>query len=387
VESLENKIIRHGRPLINSLYILQKITGIYDSMNEAILNAGERVIHEMQPLLEENGEITIKIIAGSFYIEGTRIKAGVSDIDSFISLAEELMNKSIGILDFRSPLGAEDLIQLAYAIKGASYFGHVQSALEDGKRLSITVGGPVIQQQEELIDLGDSRAMARRAYLKALSVTKGIEENVKTGTRTKMKKIKRAIQLMIDSIMDEESFLLRFSMTKSYENYHYYHPVNVAILSVVLGKRLGMNRLELRNLAMAALLHDAGKAEIPTGILEKKTALTPKEMDLLQRHPIEGAKSILRIFGLNETSILSMFVNFEHHMKADLSGYPHSVGARNLNIFSRIVSVADDYDSMTSGKVYERQKLSHRAALKKLRDESGKLYDPTLVGAFVSVFE
>ena len=386
MESLENKITRHGKPLINSLYILQRITGIYDSMNEAILNAGKRVVAEMEPLLEENGEITIKIIAGSFYIEGTRIKAGVSDIESFIALSEELMKKSIGVLDFRSPLSAEDLIHLAYAIKSASEPSQVQSALEDKKTLGIMVGGPVVLQAEELIDLGDSRAMARRAYLKALSVMKEMEGNMKTGTRSKIKKIKRAIQLMIDSILTDESFLLRFSMTKSYENYHYYHPVNVAILSVALGEKLGMNRLELRNLAITALLHDAGKAEIPVSILNKKTELTPKELDLLQRHPVEGAKVILQTFGLNETSILSMFVNFEHHMKSDLSGYPRNAGARDLNIFSRMVSIADDYDSMTSGKVYERKRLSHREALKKLRAESGKLYEPSLVGAFISIF-
>jgi HD-GYP domain-containing protein (c-di-GMP phosphodiesterase class II) len=386
VESLENKVTRHGRPLINSLYILQRITGIYDSMNEAILNAGKRAVAEMEPLLEEHGELTIKIIAGSFYLEGTRIKAGVSDIESFISLAEELMKKSIGVLDFRSPLTAEDLINLAYAIKGASDSSHVQSALEDKKTLGIMVGGPVVLQKEELIDLGDSRALARRAYLKALSVMKEIEENMKTGSRSKIKKIKRAIQLMIDSILTDESFILRFSMTKSYENYHYYHPVNVAILSVALGKKIGMNRLELRNLAMTALLHDAGKVEIPASVLNKKTELTPKEMDLLERHPVEGTKVILRTFGLNETSILSMFVNFEHHMKSDLSGYPRITGSRSLNIFSRIVSIADDYDSMTSGKVYGRMKLSHGEAIKRLLSGSGRLYEPSIVRAFTAIF-
>lgn len=386
MESLENKITRHGRPLINSLYILHRITGIYDSMNEAILNAGKRVAGEIEPLLEENGELTIKIIAGSFYIEGTRIKAGVSEIESFVSLSQELGKKSIGVLDFRSPLTAEDLIRLAYAIKGADDPAQVQSALENQKTLGIVVGGPVMLQKEESIDLGDNRAMARRAYLKALSAIQEVEGNMKKGTRSKIKKIKRAIQLMIDNILVDGSFLLRFSMTKNYEDYHYRHPVNVAILSVALGNKLGVNRLELRDLAIAALLHDAGKAQMPSSILNKKTELTSKELDLLQRHPVEGTKVILRTFGINDTSILSMFVNFEHHMKSDLSGYPRIAGSRNLNILSRIVSIADDYDSMTSGRVYQRKQFGHVETLKKLRAESGKLYEPSLVEAFISIF-
>jgi len=118
VESTEDKIASHGRSFLTSFYILLRMTGIYDSMNEAILNAARKLLSDMELLLDETGEMAVRIIEGSFYIEGTRVKAGVSDIGNFESLAKELRNKSIGALDFRTPLAAEDLIRFAYSIKG-----------------------------------------------------------------------------------------------------------------------------------------------------------------------------------------------------------------------------------------------------------------------------
>jgi response regulator RpfG family c-di-GMP phosphodiesterase len=81
-----------------------------------------------------------------------------------------------------------------------------------------------------------------------------------------------------------------------------------------------------------------------------------------------------------------MLVSYEHHMKLDLSGYPTVPAGRQLNLFSRIVSIADDYDSMVSGKVYGRNRVGRGDALKLLVQKSGTHYDPPLVRAFVSIF-
>jgi HD-GYP domain-containing protein (c-di-GMP phosphodiesterase class II) len=81
-----------------------------------------------------------------------------------------------------------------------------------------------------------------------------------------------------------------------------------------------------------------------------------------------------------------MLVSFEHHMKLNLSGYPRPSGGRRLNLFSRIVSIADDYDSLVSGRVYDRKRLSPQDALKQMVGASGTLYDPSLMKAFAGIF-
>lgn len=387
METTSDRVSKYGKSVITNFYILVRITGMYDSMNNTILNVAKRLLSDIEFLLRETGEFTIKIIQGTFFIDGTRVKAGVSDIESFTLLADELGNKMVGMLDFKTPVNATDLLNLAYAIRAGHEFTDIQSSLELKLTRSITLGGPVVLQEEEEIDMKDSKAVARRAYDKTVSAMREMDKSVKAGKRTKIKRIKRALQFVVDSILTDESNLLTFVLSRTFKHYYYYHSVNVSILSVALGKRIGFDRVALRTLAMAALLHDFGKVAIPMSILDKKTDFTAPEQELIKRHPVDGIKVIMKSFGLNETSILSMIVSFEHHMKLDHSGYPATSETKMPNLFSRIVSIADDYDSLISGRVYERKRLRLDDALARMLGGSGTIYDPSLMKAFSELFE
>ncbi|MBI5101465.1 MAG: HD domain-containing protein [Nitrospirae bacterium] len=386
MESLEDKVTRRGRPLITNLFILIRITGIYDSMNDAVLNSAKRLAADLDLLLGENGEITLKMIEGSFYIEGIRIKAGISDVENFTALAAELRNKSIGLLDFRAPIRHEDLITLAYAIKEGTEASDIQNAVDRKMSQVITIGGPVVLRREEGIDLKDSRAVAVRAYTKAVGVVKDIDKSIKSGSRIKLKRIKRALQIMVDSILSDESHLVSLTVAKVSGNTFFIHAVNVAILAATLGKRLGMGRVQLRALSMAAFFHDIGKVEIPADILNKKTGLTPGEAELLKRHPVDGVKVILRSFGLNESSILSMLTAHEHHMNIDGSGYPANTARKDVNVFSRIVSIASDFSNMVSGMAGDRSRHGISESLKVMEEKGGSVYDPVLIRVFAGIF-
>jgi HD-GYP domain-containing protein (c-di-GMP phosphodiesterase class II) len=386
METIENRVSRYGKSFITNFAILVRTVGIYNSANETIINMAKRMLDDIDIFLEESGEFTLKIIEGSFYIEGVRIKASVSDIEIFGSLAMEFKKKFIGVFDFRSPFTVDDLILLAYSLREGLDAAEIQTTLEKKQAKGITIGGPVLLQKEEGIDLKDRYAVAKRAYLKALLSFKEMNNSLKSGTRMKLKQIKRALQLIIDCISTDESYLLGFTVERNVEDYYAFHAVNVAILSVILGKRIGLGRPQLRTLAISAVFHDIGKIEIPSGILGKKTDFSPKELELIRRHPVDGIKILLKAFGLSETLILSMLVSYEHHMKANLSGYPEVSGTRKLNPFSQIVSIANDYDSLISGRVYERKKLGREDALRFITQGSGTIYDPLLLKAFTGIF-
>lgn len=386
METFENKVAKYGKSIITNLSILLRMAGIYDSMNEAILNAAKKLASDLEILLRETAEITIKIIEGSFYIEGIRIKFGVSDIESLSSLSEKLREKSIGMFDFRAPIRPEDLIHLTYAIIAGTEASDVQTVLESKLARGIAVGGPVFLQKEEGINIKDSSAMAQRAYIKAMAVFREMDKAIRSGSRTKLKRIKRALQLIVDCIVTDESYLIGYALAKNSRNC-YRHTVNVSILSVALGKRLGFSRIQLRTLVMVAFFHDTGKIEIPASILNKKTNFSPMEQELLKRHPIDGIKMILRSFGLNEISILSMLVSYEHHMKFDCSGYPSVPKKRDINLFSRIVNIANDYDSLISEMLGGHSKQGHYEALKSMSEGSGSAYDPFLFRVFAEIFQ
>jgi HD-GYP domain-containing protein (c-di-GMP phosphodiesterase class II) len=382
----QQKILTHGKSLINNFSILVKLTGVYDSMNDAVMNAAGRVLKGLEVLIGEEGELTIRLADDSYFIEDSRVKASLSDIDNFMSLAKDLNKRKIGVITFKSPLQADDLVYLAYAIKGGSEASEVQSILESRLTKGISVGGPLSVLREQSIDLKDTRMVARRAYTKAISAFKDINTAMKTGRKMNLKKAKRAFQSLSDCILKDGSYVLGLTTIRDTKNYYYNHSVNVAVLSMALGMRVGLSKYHLSRLGIAALFHDVGMTQIPQSILTKKGEFSKKERELIEMHPVEGVRQILRTWGLNDMSVISMLSSYEHHINLDLSGYPRVAGQRKIDIISRIIKIADNYDSLVSGKVYGRTPYRPEEALKEMYEKTGLYYDPALLKAFIDIF-
>jgi len=168
---------------------------------------------------------------------------------------------------------------------------------------------------------------------------------------------------------------------KSYENLTYLHSVNVTLLSVRLGERIGLDEPARMALAEAALLHDVGKTRIPIEILTKSGALTDREFREIRGHPRLGAEILI---GLDGLSPLSPIVALEHHIGFDGSGYPDLGAPRTPHPLSQIVSVVDIYESLTGARSYREPVTPDKACLTLAR-LAGEALNPALVKAFVSV--
>lgn len=380
-------VLKHGRLLISNFAILVKLTGFYDSMNEAILNSANKVMAELESISGgRESEFALKMADETFFIEDIRIKTTVADIDNFTALARDLDERKIGVVTFKTPIAAADLVYLAYAIKGGSEATEIQSSLESRLTKGISVGGPLIVQREDIADLKDTRVLAQRAYTKSITAYIEIENAVKSGKNFSIKKAKRTLQSLVGTIMKDESYVLGLTTIRDAKNYYQLHPVNVVILSMVLGLRVGLSRNELMRLGIAALFHDIGKINIPESILNKETDYTPQEIELYRMHPIEGVKHIRKVWGLNDMSILSMLTSFEHHLNIDLTGYPNVFKNTKPNLYSRIIKIADDYDILVSGRIFRRTAVKPEIALTKMYEKSGTFYDGTLIKAFIDIF-
>ena len=159
---------------------------------------------------------------------------------------------------------------------------------------------------------------------------------------------------MVDLILEEEQLLIGMTSIKDYDEYTYNHSVNVSILSVALGQRIGLSKKALTELGIVALFHDIGKIEIPKEILNKSTNFTEQEWDIVKKHPSWGVRALLRMKKIDYSSIRAAITSFEHHMYSDLSGYPKPRQPLELDFYSKIVTLADNYDGMTSSRVYAR---------------------------------
>ena len=149
-DAFKENVARYGRLIVNHLSILVKLTGIHGSINEAMINAAARLLSDLEPLLGEEGILSLKMVEGSFFIEDVRVKASLSDVDNFEFLAGEFKKRKIGALTFRAPLQNDDLIYLAYSIEGGAEASEIQSLLESKLTKGISIGGPLFLKKKTL---------------------------------------------------------------------------------------------------------------------------------------------------------------------------------------------------------------------------------------------
>jgi HD-GYP domain-containing protein (c-di-GMP phosphodiesterase class II) len=158
------------------------------------------------------------------------------------------------------------------------------------------------------------------------------------------------------------------------------HTRRVALLAVEVGQELGLKGARLRGLAVAALLHDIGKLQVPDAILSKAGPLTPAEFAVIKRHPGDGEALLEHIGGFEAEAPLVR----GHHERLDGSGYPDGLRGGELSIELRILGVCDVYDALTSERVYRRA-FEESRALAILEQGSGSSFDPDVLAALARV--
>jgi HD-GYP domain-containing protein (c-di-GMP phosphodiesterase class II) len=155
----------------------------------------------------------------------------------------------------------------------------------------------------------------------------------------------------------------------------------VSILSAAFGKRLGLLEEEIRTLGLCGLLHDIGKAKVPTEILQKPGALTPEEHAIMQNHANWGRDMLM---ALPKVVHATIDVAYNHHERLDGKGYPRGLEDYQIPYFAKIVAIVDTYDAITSNRVYDRGRSSMEA-LEIIHRFRGTQFDPDLAREFVQM--
>ncbi|MDD2717135.1 MAG: GAF domain-containing protein [Candidatus Wallbacteria bacterium] len=162
--------------------------------------------------------------------------------------------------------------------------------------------------------------------------------------------------------------------------YTHGHSKRVAEYAVAISRKIGCTLEELEVIKHTALLHDIGKIGVPEKILMKPGKLTREEFEEIKKHPVLGTEIIKSIKFLEE---VSLFLK-HHHERFDGKGYPDSLAGEDIPLGSRIISIADTFDAMTSDRPY-RKSCSRERAMEELKTCAGHQFDPILVDAFISV--
>jgi putative nucleotidyltransferase with HDIG domain len=203
----------------------------------------------------------------------------------------------------------------------------------------------------------------------------------------KLKNDRNDILKLYDSVLKALSKTLR---KKS--EYTWQHSIKVAEFTEIISREAGFKGKELALIKWAALLHDIGKIGIPESILNKTTALTNAEFDLIKQHPIYSREILAELFddniellGLNEFKILADIASY-HHERWDGKGYPYKLSGEDIPMISRIVSICDAWEAMLAKRPY-KEPMSREKAINEIKEGSGSQFDPNIVDIFLTCID
>jgi HD-GYP domain-containing protein (c-di-GMP phosphodiesterase class II) len=370
--------------LVNQIAVVLRTAQLHDPNNVAVVSSIDKLVALVNMLISHENIVTLELRGEFFYANDTRIRYPLEHLLNFDLLIREFRTRELGSIVFKTKIKAEDIKGLIKAINSASAS---TSPFEVIKEKMTGIDSILVDKLKKIVEEEsyDVRKMVKKTYFNAVSHTKGVINKIKSGEKVNLKKAKRVVESMVDHILEEEQLLVGMTSIKDYDEYTYHHSVNVSILAVALGQRLGLNRKMLTDLGMVSLFHDIGKMDIPYEVLNKPTNFTDEEWSIIRQHPVWGVRAILRLKKLDVLTIRSAIVAFEHHMNFDYTGYPKVKKRTKLDLFSRIVSLADQYDAMTSSRVYSRVPMSPDKALSLMMERSSSQLDPLLFKFFTNM--
>jgi putative nucleotidyltransferase with HDIG domain len=248
-------------------------------------------------------------------------------------------------------------------------------------KANLMVPARILDREGILLGLNDERTLMLFLDGDCARTAAGFSEDLRDGL---VHLVEHSWPAMGHSLKSEEAFLAAAVMlarlADAKDDYTHGHSIRVAEISHLLGQRLGLSEEDLRTLRVGALLHDLGKIAIPTEILTKKGILTPREREIIEKHPEEGASTVGGLSGYERV----VEIIRSHHERLNGVGYPDGLSGKDIPFLARIVAVADTFDAITSTRSYHAHSDS-QTALDIIRVASGHQFDSRVVEALEDI--
>lgn len=249
------------------------------------------------------------------------------------------------------------------------------------------------QEERALLESSQPRTRAQPAsnnkneYHRAASIhsvarnlTRSFMDDVRLGRGIDLKEVKSTVAECVSSILRAPDTMMWLSKIRKKDDYTAEHSLNVGILAITFGRHLGASEEDLNKLGFAGMLHDVGKMRTPLEVLNKEGSLSNEEYDIMKTHAQHGRDILMAHKTIDHGAV---DVAYAHHEALDGSGYPRNIKASGITDFTRIITLCDVYDAITSDRVYKSGRSS-LVALKTLYNNRGTKFDDKLVTEFIS---
>ncbi len=381
--------------LLLSFFVFYKTARIIEDNNAVFTNQSSAFFEHLRYEREDGAvDVTIKNVDGHYFVNDRMARFGASAQAGADSVIAEWKTLGIGGVTFRSGVTIEEVrlfVKFMASVKPNSANQQQLSAELTSHRwhgislLSLketNAHDPGLDEERRK----HIRAAARSTFFQSMNVVEEVVVHTLHDKEVNIAKTKRVVHSLIDHIMRDESSMIELASIKDYDDYTYAHSTNVCVYALTLGVRLGLDRSRLSQLGFTALFHDIGKVKLPTDLIRKPDAYDENDWIQMQRHPMLGAKTILRNLKFDLHAARAARGAFEHHINQDFTGYPTlHYQRRTPNLFSKVISIVDTFDALTSGRVYLKKAIGPEEVIRKMRYQMAVKFDSFLLEIFNDV--
>ena len=351
--------------LIAQITAAANMRTLYPANHPRVVGAVRAVIDTLQTIVEDRGTdaVTFLVVADDLVVEDEVRRSSSLQQRQLVQL---LKRGGVERLTLAQGIDAEEVDRFIAAIAAGStpessphiVLGHVFVGIEREDSLKET--------KHELT--ADQIDVAREAFTR-----------FRANKRVSMAEMEQLVWSLMDSLSSSTRGMLPLARLKDHDEYTFIHSVNVALLVLGQARSFGITGTMLHTIGMAALLHDIGKLMVPIDVLNTPGKLEGEAWAIMQSHAEQGA---WYLSGMEGSSPLSILVAYEHHLRFDgKPNYPLLRVPRMPNLASRMTSIADAYDAMSTLRPYQKPKM-REAAMEIIKRNSETIYDPLLVANF-----
>ena len=356
-------------------------TRLYQADHPQVVRYLQRAYEQLRQVLEVQPEITFLIVDDELVVDHQVLTAKSPYVNQFVHL---LKQSAIERLTFTDQIAFNELAQLVGDIASSDQkVVRSTTGIKLGKiRLQTGTGadGRQFETSPETRERLQALAALRQ---RSLDEVKDLFHQIRTSREISPLGLDEMVQGFLQGMLSNVNPLQMLASLKSADDYTFTHAINVCILTMAQAESLGVNGTKLRDIGIAASMHDAGKMFVPEEILNKPDKLSREEWRHMQEHSAQGAQYILRLEGIPKLAFLAAL---EHHIRYDGTGYPDLGRGWRPNIVSQMIAVADVFDAMRSRRPYKEPKPDG-VIVKILREESGTSFNPRLVLNFLKMIK
>ncbi len=357
--------------LIRLLTTASANAALYHPGHRQVLRLNKQALNELQQLFHTHNNMTLKVVEGQLIFANQPVAENLA----VNRLLEALAKNGISHLQIDPGVYAEELLglinilskspdkQIAIADSEHIHFGRVEVRYknEDSRKMAIL----------ELSDIAEHEA----------DRFMDIYQTVRSKKKLEVSGINEIVNGFVNAFNSQSDAFLAIAPLRSMDEYTYTHSTNICMLNLSQAKVLGIEGQLLKDIGMAAMLHDVGKMFISPDILSKSGQLTEEEWQVMQQHPRLGAEYLLNTPGVPRLAVVTAF---EHHMRYDNAGYPKTSRPWQQHLCSYMTAISDTYDAMRTHRAYE-ESLDLDQIISIMLDLAGNKLHPQLTYSFLQV--